>query len=414
MNAPLPDNEEARLQALRAHAILDTPGEAAYDRITRLAARLLNVPIANVTFIDEQRQWFKACYGLSVRESAREISFCGHAILSETPLIVPNALEDPRFRENPLVLGEPNIRFYAGVPLKTSLGLPLGSLCVIDTKPRQFSTEDIGVLEDLAAIVCDELELRLSGLQLQAETAARAHASQALAESLNDLRALEALRDDLTSMIIHDLRNPLSTVIGYLDLFHSQTKGKFNSEESALLAVAQSGADRLNELITSLLDVCRLEAGEMPIAEMECDLASIAADALRAAGPPEKRVTLKLDAPGEPLVTRCDANLISRVISNLLSNAVKYTPASGEVRLTVETDGTQARIQVSDTGAGIPAEYHEKIFEKFGQVDGRKHRHSSGLGLAFCRLAAEAHGGSISLQSKQGVGSTFTVTLPLR
>ena len=152
-----PDNERLRLDALRRLAVLDSPAEERFDRITRMARNMFDVPIALVSLVDENRQWFKSCCGLSVRETARDISFCGHAILGEELFVVEDAASDPRFADNPLVTGEPHIRFYAGHPLEVGHGLKLGTLCIIDSKPRQLDTRDRALLADLAAMVEGEL-----------------------------------------------------------------------------------------------------------------------------------------------------------------------------------------------------------------------------------------------------------------
>ena len=158
MQAPdKPKNEQARLNALQSLSILDTASEARFDRLTRLAQRLFKVPIALVSLVDEDRQWFKSCIGLPVRQTGRDVSFCGHAILGSAPLIVHNALEDKRFFDNPLVTDAPHIRFYAGCPIAISSGERVGTLCIIDTKPRDFSAEDIRTLKDLAEMAEDEL-----------------------------------------------------------------------------------------------------------------------------------------------------------------------------------------------------------------------------------------------------------------
>src|SRR5919199_3380376 len=161
VRAALPHNEPERLRALRRYGILDTPPESAFDRITGLAARLFDVPIVLVTLVDEGRQWFKSCYGLDLRQTEREVSFCAHALLADEVLVVPDATRDPRFADNPLVLGPPDIRFYAGAPLKTPDGFTLGTLCIIDTAPRDgLDAGQAATLVDLAALVMDELELR--------------------------------------------------------------------------------------------------------------------------------------------------------------------------------------------------------------------------------------------------------------
>ncbi len=158
---PVPQNEQQRLEKLRGYGVLDTPPSEAFDRITRLASRLLKTPIALVSLVDQDRQWFKSKVGLEADETPRELAFCAHAICDSAILVVPDATEDPRFAENPLVTGAPDIRFYAGVPLRTEEGLNMGTLCVIDSTPREFSEEDRALLNDLAQIVIDELELHV-------------------------------------------------------------------------------------------------------------------------------------------------------------------------------------------------------------------------------------------------------------
>lgn len=153
----IPQNEKNRLETLESLDILDSQAEERFDRLTRMAKRMFGVPIALVSLVDKNRQWFKSCIGLSASETSREISFCGHAILGSEVFIIPNVLEDPRFFDNPLVLDAPNIRFYAGCPLTVN-GYRLGTLCLIDQTPRDFNSEDVAALKDLAAMVEHELE----------------------------------------------------------------------------------------------------------------------------------------------------------------------------------------------------------------------------------------------------------------
>ncbi len=157
LNTP---NESDRLVALQRYDVLDTPPEESFDRITRLAKSALQMPIVLVSLVDADRQWFKSRQGLEAAETPRDISFCTHAIEQDEPLIINNALEDARFRKNPLVTGEPHIRFYIGIPLRTPDGYNIGTLCAIDRKPRKLSSDEISLLRDLARLVIDELELR--------------------------------------------------------------------------------------------------------------------------------------------------------------------------------------------------------------------------------------------------------------
>jgi len=154
----IPIDESQRIDALCALDILDTPGEERFDRITRIAQRHFSIPIALVSLVDRKRQWFKSHQGVEASETPRDISFCGHAILGEDIFYIPNALEDPRFADNPLVTAAPNIRFYAGAPLHAPGGERVGTLCIIDSEPREFTTEELSVLRDLADAVEAELE----------------------------------------------------------------------------------------------------------------------------------------------------------------------------------------------------------------------------------------------------------------
>lgn len=159
---PLSPDESARLETLQSLKILDTAPDERFDRLTRIAKRLFRVPIALVSLVDENRQWFKSVIGLSVSETSRDISFCGHAILGDEIFIIPNTTKDERFADNPLVLADPHIRFYAGYPLKAPNGRKLGTLCILDQQPRDFTWEDVEAMKDLAAMV----ELEIAAIQL--------------------------------------------------------------------------------------------------------------------------------------------------------------------------------------------------------------------------------------------------------
>lgn len=166
MKANVPTREVARLEALRQYKILDTPAEQSYDDITALAAFICNVPIALISLIDANRQWFKSKVGINIDETSRDVSFCAHAILSESIMIINDTHHDERFDDNPLVIWAPSIRFYAGVPLLTPDGYRLGTLCVIDRKPRELSEYQVKTLEALARQVVMQLELKRASAQL--------------------------------------------------------------------------------------------------------------------------------------------------------------------------------------------------------------------------------------------------------
>ena len=166
MKTPVPDSETERLAALKAYRILDTESEQSYDDITTLAAHICGVPITMISLVDETRQWFKSRVGMPQPQTPREIAFCAHAIFRHEPFLVRDAKKDPRFADNPLVTGEPHIRFYAGFPLVNPEGLALGALCVIDRKPHQLSAEQEKAMQALSRQVMVLLELRRFSAQL--------------------------------------------------------------------------------------------------------------------------------------------------------------------------------------------------------------------------------------------------------
>jgi diguanylate cyclase (GGDEF)-like protein/PAS domain S-box-containing protein len=163
MSIPYPVEEQKRLAVLHSLGLLDSAPDPAFDRVTRLASKLLNVPISLISLLDAERQWFKSRVGLAVDQTPRSQAFCAYTIMEESSLVVPDAINDDRFRNNPLVLSEPSIRFYAGVPIRSTEGLPLGTLCVIDSKPKTLSPGELELLQDLASIVTKEIQL-LEGL----------------------------------------------------------------------------------------------------------------------------------------------------------------------------------------------------------------------------------------------------------
>ncbi len=162
--APLPHNEKQRLLALRELLLLDTPPEERFDRISAFAAKEFDVPIALVSLVDQDRQWFKSSFGMDVCETARDISFCGHAVTMSETLVVPDALKDPRFADNPLVIGAPYVRSYAGALLRLPYGQIVGTFCIMDRRPRAFDRLDLAILGGLRDLVVDEMFRREEAL----------------------------------------------------------------------------------------------------------------------------------------------------------------------------------------------------------------------------------------------------------
>lgn len=226
------------------------------------------------------------------------------------------------------------------------------------------------------------------------------------------LRRLETLRDDLTLMMVHDLRNPLSVIFVFLEIMESKEVQGLSASTRELISLARHSAEDLRSMIGSILDVSKLGAGELILHREPCDVAALLREVVVATHPLPGQRTVTLDAPDAPLLATADAALLRRVLQNLLSNALRYTPAGGDVRVVLSMPPDGVCIAITDAGPGIAPAHHQRVFEKFGQVEDREHRTGTGLGLTFCKLAIEAHGGHIGVDSELGKGSTFWFVVP--
>ena len=226
------------------------------------------------------------------------------------------------------------------------------------------------------------------------------------------LRRLEMLRDDLTHMIIHDLRNPLSVIFYFLEILAIREANNLSAETWKLVAVARSSAEDIRKLIASILDVSKMEAGEIKLHCESCDLVALIRSVVATTQPLPGNRSITMDEAESFPTIMADVGLIRRVLQNLLSNAIKYTPDGGAIRIVATRSNSQVRIAIADVGPGIAPEHHLRIFEKFGQVYDCNSRLGTGLGLTFCKLAIESHGGCIGVESEVGKGSTFWITLP--
>lgn len=231
-----------------------------------------------------------------------------------------------------------------------------------------------------------------------------------LQKKYNQLKELEDLRDNLTYMIVHDLKTPLTAVSGYLEILKRYSAHKLDEKERGYLIESSKQASRLAGMIASVLDVTKMESNQMTLNLEPCDLVATAEAAVDLLGAPARRI-VTVEPAARPIIAFFDSDVIERVILNLVDNAVKSVETDGKVRVVIEQVEEKAKISVIDNGAGIPAEYHTRIFERFGRVKDQKR--STGLGLTFCKLAVKAHNCDIKFQSEVGKGSIFWFFLPL-
>ena len=228
------------------------------------------------------------------------------------------------------------------------------------------------------------------------------------------LQELEAARETLTHMIVHDLRSPLTGLQAYLDLLRVAVAAGSTGEVLEFARDAHALAEHLKEMVSQVLDVSRLESGDMPLSRRDTDLVELLPGAVASLGPPPSGIAIVYEAAEQPFVVACDRDVVTRVVANLVGNAFKFAPRRGEVRIGLEASNGVVRVTVTDNGPGVEPEHRKVIFEKFGQAplgQAGKAR-SSGLGLTFCKLAVEAHGGKIGVDSRNGGGARFWIELP--
>jgi two-component system sensor histidine kinase/response regulator len=233
-------------------------------------------------------------------------------------------------------------------------------------------------------------------------------------ENYRKLKELEGLKDNLILMIVHDLRQPITALSLSMQLLMMQDDNALLGDKKEIIEQAFSATNTLIEMVSSLLDVNKLEDGKMKLNMSSCDLKDLTEETVGKLGPLKADRNISVQSTIDNVGVICDVELIRRVISNLTGNALKFTPRNGEIRIIIQSEDSRIKIAVSDNGIGIPKEFHKRIFEKFGQVQTRKEgkKYSTGLGLTFCKLAVEAHGGEIGVQSEPGKGSTFWFILP--
>ncbi len=409
--APKPKDEAERLQALYEYEVLDTGAEASFDAIVELASQICETPIALVSLVDKDRQWFKSKVGLEADETHRDYAFCAHAIHQHGPLIVENASEDERFNDNPLVQGDPKIRFYAGSPLQTPEGFRVGTLCAIDRKPRKLRPDQISALNTLASHTINLLELRKKfreSVQLNKELDEKNKTIQEMAE--HNKRFL--------ANINHEMRTPLNAITGFSNRLLNRTSNlnvpKYVNEGLQSIAMASK---HLNNLINDVLDLSKLDAGKM-----ECTYAPfnpvnmlhevVTINSVRAE---KHHIDLQLHVnDGMPEYLMSDERKISQVLINIISNAIKFTPDGKAVSVTAEHLNDQLLVAVSDQGVGISPENMQKIFDEFSQIPNElsDRAKGTGLGLAIASRLTHVLGGDIQVSSEIGKGTVFKLCFP--
>lgn len=389
-------NEKERLEALRELNILNALPEKSFDDIARLAAYICEVPIALISLVDENQQFFKSSVGLAMDRTEREYSFCAHAIHQPNQIfVVPDATKDQRFKDNPLVTGEPNIVFYTGVPLTLPTGHAVGTLCVIDQKPKKLTEAQTMALASLAGQVLKLLELHQKNQELEK--------SNALIS--NYARQME----DFAFIASHDLKEPLRSVRIFSEKLQRSYQSLLDEKGRQYLHFITDGANRMTKLIDELLNYAK--AGEQQLGSFSL-FSEILQDFLKLhhdfISEKEARIVWNRNES-----IRVPANITALVLRNLILNAIKYVPVERppEVSVEVQEHNDGWNFIITDNGVGIAATDLDKIFLPFHRLQNSKER-GYGFGLAASKKMIEKHGGSITVSSTPGIGSIFQVYLP--
>jgi signal transduction histidine kinase len=393
---PTQQHEARRLETLQDYRVLDSPKEEVFDNIARLACKVFNTPIALVSLIDRERQWFKTHIGLSTRETPREFAFCEYAIRADATLVVQDATLDERFKSNPLVTGDPHIRFYCGVPLRAMNGANLGTLCVIDRTPRELTTAELSTLEMLGRQVELELEIRRR-LEL-------------VNEALQSSREQRQQSELLAAMVVHDFRNPLGaiTLLGSMLQVEEASRSMFED--------VMSEVERLRRMVTDVLDIYLDGFGRLTPRWDEVSIARVVHVVTgRLSKLAEHRdQTLVVQMPERALRVRADRQLLERVLENLVANAMQHGPSKQSITLVVQlVDPTMLCIEVCDEGEPIPEAIRTQMFDPFASGAGVQEPASRnfGLGLSFCRIALRALGTTLGVRSLPA-GNSFFFEMP--
>lgn len=419
--APFPANEEDRALSLEHLEVLDSAAEQGFDDIVLLAQTLCDTPIALVSLVDRERQWFKARVGMDVCGTHRDLAFCAHAILApQEVLVVEDTLLDPRFAQSPLVLDAPFIRFYAGAPIVSEAGMALGTVCVIDTRPRTLGGAERQGLQALARQTAALLQLRLLDRQRERQAAALIEELEAALaqteqaqESLRHSRRVSSL-GMLTASIAHDFNNLLQALSASLQMVRMRARRPLDVErfaDTGLQAVEQG-----RQLVGRLMSNVRSDGPEVICLDVSERIEAARAVLARTVS---GELDLSFDLAARGWGVMCVEVQLLAVVMNLLANARDALAGPGSVHIAtrlvaVEDDlelpeGDYLLLSVADDGPGMSAEVAARVFEPFytTKLEGR----GTGLGLAQVQEFASSAGGIARLHSSPGAGTTINLWL---
>jgi len=392
------EDELYRLDALKEYSILDTMPEKEYDDITYLASQICKTPISLISLIDDKRQWFKSHSGLDAIETPRDWAFCAHAINDKNNiLIVPDAEKDVRFHDNPLVVNEPHVIFYAGVPLVNQAGFPLGTLCVIDNQPNSLDEFQLNALKALANQIMSLFELRKKSVELKTK--------------IREVEAQNQALEKFASIAAHDIKSPLATIVMLADLVENIYANQLDAEGQELIKLINTSANNLTHFIDGILKYSR-NTKLLQENKEQVNLKKFVTDLIPIIDL-NKEVEFNITCESD-LTIYVNKVALEQILINLLINSIKYNDKNKiNIAVIIEDIPNFIKINVIDNGSGIKTENQERIFQIFetASTADRSGDKGNGIGLATVKSLVEGLGGTIGLTSDIGIGSNFEFTI---
>ena len=389
-----PKNERLRLRAVRQMGLLDSLPQETYDNITTLAQEICDYPVALLTILEEEKQWFKSKKGFDLNETDRDISFCGHAILEPKELFeVEDATKDPRFKQNPLVTFEDlRVRSYAGIPILNKDGYPLGTLCVLSKKPKKLNMHQRKSLIALGKQVEILYEYHMRNTELESIRAELAENNKILEEFANN--------------ISHDLKMPLANIILTSDIVKAKYSSALDEKGLDYLDYIKNSGLKLSEYITSLLEY--YSENEEKIKKVEDfflnDLIEDIIDLLKI------QAKVNIEVPEDNIEITGNRAAIGQVLMNLISNSIRHNLKDEiNIEITCEEKDGYYYFGVQDNGEGIPEKDLKNIFELFTviKIKNAKSSEGHGIGLSTVKKLIRKMEGDIQVKSKEGEGTLF-------
>lgn len=396
---PLPSVQETeRLDSLKRYHILDTQSEVQYDEITALASAICEAPISLITLVDKDRQWFKSVHGISIQETHRDFSFCSVAIETpEKPYIINEIDENHLFCANPFVIGEPFVKSYFGVPIISLEGLPLGTLCVIDTRPRILSKHQLKSLTALANQASRFLDLHRTRIELNF--------------ALRESEVSNAELERFAHVAAHDLKSPLNNMSMITKILAADFSKDMSAEALELVTLINKTSTSLREMIDGILIQAK-ENHALKSTKQAVNLDVMLKDII---GGLDKPDNCQFTLPDKAHWITSNKTVLFQIFSNLISNSLKYNESEKvEIKVDFLEHLDRFHFAVTDNGIGIADHVLERIFDIFetGNTFDRYGNRGTGVGLSTVKRLIDRVDGSISIESKLGEGTTVHFSIP--